>query len=384
MPASARHVPFPTHELPHIKSHRRNEDEGSAGNGVASDFGPGWNHSHNARLAVHSDSSTGFGRTTPVGAAAVIVAHHAIRDMMHNNQYYVYAAGMLLYEETDGATKTYHYDYRGSTVAITDDIQLIVDRILYGPYGETVARQGNTDTPFLLHGAYGVETHVNGLVCMRARYYSPETRRFVNADPMGFEAGTNWYAFVSGNPVSNGDPLDLARYEYDGQGLHLHDRVQGRKLTYTVTPQVDGGTLLAMKKGHESEFSALKADLHYRNVLLDKAEFRKMRDVVSAQWDNACKGGQAGVGDVGRNLRRARGIFTAVGFLGAALALHPDDATAHDLFRALNRVKASIKNHESVDNNDALSITLSLQTLYGNDILPMRFWSQLQDTGTCK
>ena len=40
---------------------------------------------------------------------------------------------------------------------------------------------------------------------MRARYYSVETRRFLNADPIGFGGGMNWYAFAGGNPVVFGD-----------------------------------------------------------------------------------------------------------------------------------------------------------------------------------
>ena len=49
---------------------------------------------------------------------------------------------------------------------------------------------------------------------MRARYYSPELRRFINADIV---AGTisnaitlNRYAYANGNPVSNIDPFGLS------------------------------------------------------------------------------------------------------------------------------------------------------------------------------
>ncbi len=41
---------------------------------------------------------------------------------------------------------------------------------------------------------------------MRARYYHPKIRRFLNADPIGFEGGTNWYLFADGNPVQFVDP----------------------------------------------------------------------------------------------------------------------------------------------------------------------------------
>ena len=48
--------------------------------------------------------------------------------------YYVYGAG-LLYQVTETATATntltYHFDYRGSTVALTTDNGLVTDRIEY-------------------------------------------------------------------------------------------------------------------------------------------------------------------------------------------------------------------------------------------------------------
>ena len=55
---------------------------------------------------------------------------------------------------------------------------------------------------------------------MRARYYSPELRRFVNADIIPGEISQavtlNRYAYANGNPVSNVDPFGLAAEEKNG------------------------------------------------------------------------------------------------------------------------------------------------------------------------
>ena len=59
------------------------------------------------------------------------------------------------------------------------------------------------------NGYYGVQTDPNGLLYMRARYYSPTLRRFLNADPIGFAGGMNWYAFANGNPIMYMDPSGL-------------------------------------------------------------------------------------------------------------------------------------------------------------------------------
>ena len=126
--------------------------------------------------------------------------------------YYVYGVG-LLYEvtPTSGTNKvlTYHCDYRGSTVAITDASGNVTDRVSYSPYGSIVSRSGSTDTPFLFNGKYGVMTDLNGLLYMRARYYDPTTCRFLNTDPIGLAGGMNSYVYAVGNPVSFADPTGL-------------------------------------------------------------------------------------------------------------------------------------------------------------------------------
>ncbi|MGH8017276.1 MAG: RHS repeat-associated core domain-containing protein [Opitutaceae bacterium] len=138
--------------------------------------------------------------------------------------YYVYGA-TLLYEETNGSTKTYHYDHVGSTIALTaGDGNTVTDRVQYGSFGATASRTGTSDTPFLYHGAWGVMTDPNGLHYMRARYYNARTMRFINADPIGFGGGMNWYAFASNSPTHNIDPWGLkdrgaANSEDGGRGF---------------------------------------------------------------------------------------------------------------------------------------------------------------------
>jgi RHS repeat-associated protein len=126
--------------------------------------------------------------------------------------YYVYGVG-LLYEVTETATSTntltYHFDYRGSTVALSDGNGNVTDRIEYSAYGLTTYRAGTNDTPFLFNGRYGVQTDPNGLLCMQARYYNPYLCRFVSQDPSGFAGGLNAFTYANGNPVSYLDPFGL-------------------------------------------------------------------------------------------------------------------------------------------------------------------------------
>jgi RHS repeat-associated protein len=124
--------------------------------------------------------------------------------------YYIYGAG-LLYEVTETATATntltYHYDYRGSTIALSDGNGNVTDRIEYSLYATLTYRIGTSDTPFLFNGRYGVMTDPNGLLYMRARFYNPYLCRFLNSDPSGFSGGLNFFAYANGNPVSLTDPF---------------------------------------------------------------------------------------------------------------------------------------------------------------------------------
>ena len=57
---------------------------------------------------------------------------------------------------------------------------------------------------------------------MRARYYSPEMRRFINADVLhgaiSDSTSLNRYSYVNGNPVSFVDPFGM-EHERVGQAV---------------------------------------------------------------------------------------------------------------------------------------------------------------------
>jgi len=127
---------------------------------------------------------------------------------------YIYGVG-LLYEVsattsgTDSSPVYYHFDWRGDTVALSDNSGNVTARLSYSPYGERTIESGTVNTPFCFNGKWGVITEPSGLLSMQARFYSPVLRRFLNEDPSGFAGGLNLYAYCNGNPVDLMDPFGL-------------------------------------------------------------------------------------------------------------------------------------------------------------------------------
>ena len=80
---------------------------------------------------------------------------------------------------------------------------------------------------FLYNGELGVATDSSGLYYMRARYYNPEIKRFINQDVMtGSIVNTptlNRYAYVNGNPISLNDPFGLSPFLNWLDGITGHD-----------------------------------------------------------------------------------------------------------------------------------------------------------------
>ena len=97
-------------------------------------------------------------------------------------------------------------------------------------YGKLIARTGETNAIFLYNGRDGVVTEPNGLIYMRARYYSPKMKRFINADIVAGEIinaiTLNRYAYANANPVSFVDPFGLSGERTDEGEINIDDEIK--------------------------------------------------------------------------------------------------------------------------------------------------------------
>ena len=139
--------------------------------------------------------------------------------------YFVYGAGLIA-QENGGEYLTYHFNNIGNTQAITDETGEIVESYDYGPYGELLSGS-ECGIIFLYNGQLGVVTDNNGLYYMRARYYNPEIKRFINQDVLTGSItdspSLNRYAYVNGNPISLNDPFGLSPMLNWLSGITGHD-----------------------------------------------------------------------------------------------------------------------------------------------------------------
>jgi RHS repeat-associated protein len=146
-------------------------------------------------------------------------------------RYYIWSShGLLAHLDVNPstgaitATRYYHSDEQGSTLALTDEVGAVTDQFAYTPYG-TATRTGSSDTPFQWLGGYGVyynsETDLH-LTLHRA--YSADMRRFISTDPMGIDSFANLYAYGDMNPLFFVDPYGLCADSYFGDVV---DVVQG-------------------------------------------------------------------------------------------------------------------------------------------------------------
>ena len=108
-----------------------------------------------------------------------------------------------------GADVRYYLEDRlGSLVALADSTQTVTDTFRNDAWGNLLAQQGSTSTPYEWVGneAYYLNSDV-GFYLLGLRFYSPLLGRFVTRDPIGFQSGDwNQYRYGWNNPLVFSDP----------------------------------------------------------------------------------------------------------------------------------------------------------------------------------
>jgi RHS repeat-associated protein len=118
-------------------------------------------------------------------------------------------------QDGDGKTKPFlfHHDQVNSVRAVTGHNGGTTQSIKYAAFGTVQSNAGSSPSRLKYTGR---EDDGAGLYYYRARYYDPAIGRFVSEDPLGFEAGINFYSYVGNNPVNGNDPSGHAAMQVGG------------------------------------------------------------------------------------------------------------------------------------------------------------------------
>ena len=166
--------------------------------------------------------------------------------------------------KTDWAgTFYYHHDGLGSTVALTNSSGNVIESYLYDVYGKpTVLNASNT---VITASAFGNRFLFTGrewirrieIYDYRNRVYSPDLGRFLQTDPIRFDAGDgNIYRYVFNTPVNWVDPLGLQGGTYNQRtggsanpGMNAYQPKAPSTIAKNVTGGIAAGAVAGSKGG---------------------------------------------------------------------------------------------------------------------------------------
>lgn len=124
----------------------------------------------------------------------------------------------VIARQVSGAWQFYHQDQINSVYAVTNAAGSVLERYLYDPFGLPDVRDANW-------GSLGTYTVIGNpwlftgqewrgdlsLSNYKARWYQPTLGRFLQNDPVRFDAGdVNLYRYCGNDPMNRSDPLGLA------------------------------------------------------------------------------------------------------------------------------------------------------------------------------
>lgn len=206
------------------------------GNGNRTEAGSdtyAWDHA-NRLLGTTIDSvevsytytGTGLRASRAVGMQSVSFVwdqNSALPIVLADSDGNQYVYGLDLLARINGSDEEWYLsDGLGSTVQLADADGDVTDSWTYDVFGAVRARTGTSDNSFTFTGEHN---DPDGLAYLRARYYEPDTGRFLSRDPLPL---LQRYAYVGNNPATMVDPTGLL-----GQSLF------SQTLGYTVEVILD-------------------------------------------------------------------------------------------------------------------------------------------------
>ena len=234
----------------------------------------------------------------------------------------------------------FHHDALTNTVGLSGHDGKVLQSTRYSAFGNVLSESlHDTFSPNRLKYTGREEDPDTGVYYYRARYYDPSIGRFISEDPMGFEAGVNFYAYVGNNPLNESDPTGMVNMRNLGFGLvdFTASTAQaalglgimiGSPTTGPAIPAAFwGGTLIATSGAIGMGNSALAV----RHSLYDTSGPGLLESVGGALFGNT--GGTVGQGgDLFLSLRPAAVAAHASNFFGGVFDIFSGINSANGAF----------------------------------------------------
>ena len=201
-----------------------------------------------------------FGRriskTSPVGTTTYVYDGDNIIEELNGTtgtlgERYTYGPGIdePLVGQRQPQIFYYEADGLGSITSLTTPTGSLAATYTYDSFGFMTASTGSA-TNWFRYTARQFDSDT-ALYYYRARYYDPQTGRFLSEDPLGVASGPNFYAYVQGNPVNFNDPFGLkkccdAKLPQDPEASMLARLVYAEATPQGITPDNRQNEMLAI------------------------------------------------------------------------------------------------------------------------------------------
>ncbi len=168
----------------------------------------------------------------------------------------------------DRTNYTFHHDHLNSVTALTGHNGTIEETTRYDAFGEILNPASLNSGNELLYTGRQLDRET-GLVYYRARYYDTEIDRFITEDPLGFEAGVNFYAYVNNNPINFNDPSGhvsikpLTKPLITGLSklkVHRHHTIP-KEILKTLPPEIAKSSIVRGVRGNPNKWP-VPIDIH--------------------------------------------------------------------------------------------------------------------------
>lgn len=115
----------------------------------------------------------------------------------------------VLAELRSGTTSYYHQDGLNSVTSLSNAAGALAQTYTFDSFGNQTASSGSLTNSFRYTGReFDPET---SLYYYRARYYDPNSGRFISEDHKRFQADVNFYPYVSNSPTGHLDPFGWSK-----------------------------------------------------------------------------------------------------------------------------------------------------------------------------